>query len=266
MIAVAGCAAPTLPKKVSQSAPTQLPGLRFASPTPTASAPPTATPTAPATVTPSHTPRPSAVTRPVSALATQRVIIAGDSIPEDLGPMVSYALAGPHFVGHTESHPSTGLVRNDFYDWPAAARRIAAEHPTTVILLMGGNDVQPIKLASGAYAPPGSLPWDAEYARRAGLVMTALRAGGVKQVYWLTMPTTTRPGMNPAVRAMGQAIHAAAQGRAGITVYDTDTLLGANAGTPIAHQPDGIHLSTRGSQMVANALIGRLRIDAARPT
>ncbi len=180
--------------------------------------------------------------------------------------MVTFALAGPHFVGHTESHPSTGLVRNDFYDWPAAARRIAAEHPTTVILLMGGNDVQAIKLAGGGYSTPASPQWDTEYARRAGLVMTALRAGGVKQVYWLTMPTTTRPGMNPAVRAMGQAIHAAAKGRNGVTVYDADILLGANAGTPIAHQPDGIHLSTRGSQMIANALIGRLRIDAGSRT
>ena len=41
---------------------------------------------------------------------------------------------------HTESHPSTGLVRNDYFDWTAAAKRIAAEHPDTVIMLMGGND------------------------------------------------------------------------------------------------------------------------------
>ena len=48
----------------------------------------------------------------------------------------------------------------------------------------------------------------------------------------------------------------------GVTVYNTDVLLGANAGTPVAHQPDGIHLSILGSQMMSNALIGRLRIDA----
>jgi hypothetical protein len=201
----------------------------------------------------------------VSATHHQSVIIAGDSIPEDLGPMITHTLDGPLFSSHTESHASTGLVRDDYFDWPAAARRIAAEHPDTVILLMGGNDNQPISLPSGTHLPPASAAWDAEYARRAGLVMDALRDGGVHRLYWLTMPTTDLRGMNVAVAAMGQAIQTAANGRAGVTVYDTDVLLGAYARTPVAHQPDGIHLSTLGSEMISNALIGRLRIDASTP-
>jgi hypothetical protein len=202
---------------------------------------------------------------PVSATHHQSVIIAGDSIPEDLGPMITRTLDGPMFSGKTESHASTGLVRDDYFDWPAAARKITAEHPDTVILLMGGNDNQPMRLASGSYAQPASAAWDAEYARRAGLVMDALRDGGVHRLYWLTMPTTDLRGMNVAVAAMGQAIQTAAKGRAGVTIYDTDVLLGANARTPVAHQPDGIHLSTLGSEMISNALIGRLRIDASTP-
>ncbi len=177
--------------------------------------------------------------------------------------MITRTLNGPLFAGHTESHPSTGLVRDDYFDWPAAARRIAAEHPDTVIMLLGGNDNQPMKLPSGTYAQPATPAWDAEYARRAGLVMDALRTGGAHRIYWLTMPTTDLPGMNVAVAAMGQAIRAAAKGRSGVTVYNTDVLLGANAGTRVAHQPDGIHLSTLGSEMISNALIARLRIDAS---
>ena len=179
--------------------------------------------------------------------------------------MITRTLDGPLFSGHTESHPSTGLVRNDYFDWPAAAAKIAAEHPDSVVMLIGGNDNQPITLPSGTHLAPASAAWDAEYARRAGLVMDALRRGGVHRVYWLTMPTTDLPSMNGAVAAMGQAIRAAAKDRPGVTVYDTDVLLGANAGTPAAHQPDGIHLSILGSQMISNALIGRLRIDASAP-
>jgi hypothetical protein len=155
-------------------------------------------------------------------------------------------------------------VRNDFFDWPAQAGRIAAEHPSTVILMMGGNDNQPIVLPGKPFLQPATPAWRTEYARRAGLVLDALQQGGVKRVYWLTMPRTLLAGMNPAIAAMGQAIHVAANGRPGVTVYDTDVLLGANAGTGVSHQPDGIHLSTLGSQMVANALVGRLRIDAGQ--
>ena len=72
----------------------------------------------------------SGTPKPAVAPHHQSVIIAGDSIPEDLGPMITRTLNGPLFSGHTEYHPSTGLVRDDYYDWPAAARRIAAEHPT----------------------------------------------------------------------------------------------------------------------------------------
>jgi hypothetical protein len=210
-------------------------------------------------------PKSAAAPRPATSAipAVQRVIIAGDSIPEDLGPMVTAAMAGPRFIGHTESHPSTGLVRNDFFDWPAAARRIAAERPTTVILMMGGNDNQPIKPPDGPYADPASLRWTAEYARRAGLVMDALRDNGVARVYWLTLPSTTRSGMNVAVTAMGQALHQAARGRPGVTVYDSDQLLAPIAGTAAAHQADGIHLSIQGSQKIAYVLIQRLRADAA---
>ncbi|HEX4428517.1 MAG TPA: DUF459 domain-containing protein [Frankiaceae bacterium] len=216
---------------------------------------------APARPSPSHPVSPSPSPQPVSAPHHQSVIIAGDSIPEDLGPMITHTLDGPLFAGHTESHPITGLVRDDYFDWPAEAHKIAAEHPDTVIMLIGGNDDQPITLSSGTHLQPASAEWDTEYARRAGLVMDALRNGGVHRVYWLTMPTTDLQGMNGAVAAMGQAIRAAAKDRPGVTVYDTDVLLGANAGTPVAHQPDGIHLSTLGSQMVSNALIGRLRVD-----
>lgn len=248
LVAIAACGTADPPQAAHQARAERTPVTQRTSPSPAARSLPARPSSAPSELPARH----------------QSVIIAGDSIPEDLGPMITRTLNGPLFSGHTESHPSTGLVRADYFDWPAAAGRIADEHPDTVILLMGGNDNQPMKPAgAAAYAAPASAAWDAEYARRAGLVLDALRDGGVHRVYWLTLPKTDLPGMNVAVAAMGQAIRAAAKGRQGVTVYDTDVLLGSNAGTPVAHQPDGIHLSTLGSQMISNALIGRLRIDAS---
>lgn len=174
VVLAAGCASPGLHRPSAARLPVS------------ASAEPSAPPSQalPPPAQPSHevaSPAATPSARPVVS-HLQRLIIAGDSIPEDLGPMVTTALAGPGFSGHTESHPSTGLVRDDFYDWPAAARRIAAEHPTTVILLLGGNDDQPIKPPGAPYALPATPRWVAEYTRRAGLVLDALRRGGVRQV------------------------------------------------------------------------------------
>ncbi len=249
LLALAGCGASHPPKVAHQERAITAPTTPHAHATP-----------APAST--SAAAKPSA--HPAGPPHHQSVIITGDSIPEDLGPMVTRTLAGPLFSGHTESHPITGLVRDDYYDWPAEAGRIAAEHPDTVIMLIGGNDDQPIRLASGL-AQPATPAWDAEYARRAGLVMDALIHGGVHRVYWLTMPTTDLPSMNGAVAAMGQAIRTAAKTRPAVTVYSSDVLLGNDAGTRAAHQPDGIHLSILGSQLISNSLISRLRIDATSP-
>jgi hypothetical protein len=267
LVALCGCGGATTPKATTKPAHHE---LTFSTPTAPAStaapAPPSPSPS-PTHIAPSPSPKHVTAIKPpphpVSAPHHQNVIIAGDSIPEDLGPMITRQLNGPLFSGHTESHPITGLVRNDYYDWPAQAARIAAEHPDTVIMLIGGNDNQPIHLPSGAIAQPATPAWDAEYARRAGLVMDAFTRGGVHRVYWLTMPTTDLPSMNGTVAAMGQALHTAAKSRPAVTIYNTDVLLGKNAGTPAAHQPDGIHLSILGSTMISNALIGRLRIDAS---
>ena len=190
------------------------------------------------------------------------MLITGDSIPEDLGPIVARTLNGPQFTVATESRPITGIVRSDYFDWPAQAKRVAAGHWTTVIMLIGGNDNQPITLPGGGLAQPATPQWEAEYARRVGQILDAWHGGGVKQVYWLTMPATTHAGMNVTVASMRRAVHTAAAGRSDVTVYDADTLLGANAGLPAAHGPDGIHLSILGSRMIANALIGRLRRGA----
>ncbi len=202
---------------------------------------------------------PSAALRPRTQLS---VVITGDSIPQDLGPMVVASLNGPGLAVRSEAHPISGLVRNDYFDWSAQARKVLAEHPTTVIMLIGGNDVQAFQLADKSLLQPATPAWQAEYARRVGAVMDIWRKGGVKQIYWLTMPTTTRSGMNAGIASMGRAVHTAATGRSGVTVYDSDVLLGANAGSPAVHGPDGIHLSILGSQMISNALIGRLRVDA----
>ena len=79
--------------------------------------------------------------------------------------MITRTLTDRCFAGHTESHPITGLVRNDYYDWPAQARAHRRRAPTPCIMLIGGNDNQPIHLPSDAR--PAGHPGVGRRVRRA---------------------------------------------------------------------------------------------------
>lgn len=75
-----------------------------------------------------------------------RVLLAGDSLMEALGPQLKEALSG--YAG-LEFFPigkrSTGLCRPDFYNWPEVLEKNLQEHrPHIVIMWIGTNDNQGI--------------------------------------------------------------------------------------------------------------------------
>ncbi len=83
---------------------------------------------------------------------------------------------------------SSGLVRDDFYDWPKAAREIAggAQHVDVAVMMIGSNDRQALR-QGGQNEEPLSPRWRELYAARIDAVLAAFREKKIP-VVWVGLP------------------------------------------------------------------------------
>lgn len=145
-------------------------------------------------------------TSPLPASSTTTVAGGGDlPVPTPDDPMFLWVigdsfmeLAGPALVndsfdtGVVESEVDfrfiSGLVRSDYFDWPAHIEaRMPELQPEAVVVMFGGNDGQPI-WQDGREIQPDTPEWLEIYAGLVGEAMDTILAGGAERVYWLGLP------------------------------------------------------------------------------
>lgn len=101
----------------------------------------------------------------------------------------------PNVVVIDASSGSSGLVRDDYYDWPGKLPALVEDQkPDAIVVLIGANDRQTIATDSGKYAP-GSDGWRAAYATRVAALADALKATG-KPALWLGLPPVSSSSMS----------------------------------------------------------------------
>jgi lysophospholipase L1-like esterase len=192
------------------------------------------------------------------------LLVTGDSFAYYLGQQ----LAGERKprVTTVDSRHSTGLTRPDFFDWNAEARRQVRAKPGAVVVFLGANDCQPIRVGgTGAWATVGSTSWVKEYRRRAGVLMRTYGGGGARPVYWVGLPITKKPDINACYRAMNAATAAAAKDAGRVTwvdswsVYAVDGRYSARVGGIVARQDDGIHFTFEGTRFLTRKVYAVLR-------
>jgi lysophospholipase L1-like esterase len=198
-----------------------------------------------------------------------RVLVVGDSLGIDLGWGFTAALdARDTLTVIDDAVGSSGLVRNDFYDWPRHLRvDMAAARPDVVVTLFGTNDQQALATASGL-AEPGTAAWDRAYAARVRAIAAIVHARGA-WLDWVGLPR------------MGPGASMSASFVAGLVGLDRRTVgrlraasfvdawrrftNAAGAYTPyvevapgiweLGHAPDGTHLTAAGAAVLdADAL------------
>lgn len=211
--------------------------------------------------------------RAVTPAAPLDLLVTGDSLQESEGPqLAAYANARRHVVAAcTVPKYSTGLVRDDFFDWPAYARQLAAERdPEAVSFMIGGNDGQNMKVGS-TILQAGSAPWAAEYQRRAEVVMRAF-ARPDRSVYWIGMPIARSDRLTGIYRVLNDAVRKAAAAVPGVRFVDIWAMYAPNgryqdsfadeSGTVRQmRSSDGIHLSVAGAAYLARRMLGVLDVD-----
>jgi hypothetical protein len=211
----------------------------------------------------------------VSAADPLVVWTLGDSTAQALGKLLESDLAEvPGVDTRTVYKNSTGLTRQDFYDWPAALPAYLAQGaPDVVVLSMGDNDAQALKpLGSGTFVDVGEPGWLEEYQRRLTGFVDQLAAAGAR-VYLVGQPPMRDPTFAGRIAVVDQAYRNVAAADPEVTYISskallgddrgayTDTLPGTGGAAVTVRDSDGIHLSLEGARWLARVVGRRVLAD-----
>jgi uncharacterized protein len=133
-------------------------------------------------------PGPSAAPQPVQAVEkapdAKRVLVVGDFMARALARGLGEAYEeDPNVLVIEASSGSSGLVRDDYYDWPAELPKIVEEQkPDAIVVVIGSNDRQALQTPSGS-AQHGTDAWKEAYGKRIAEFRDVLKASG-KPVLW----------------------------------------------------------------------------------
>jgi hypothetical protein len=209
-----------------------------------------------------------------TAAAPLKLLIAGDSMTEFMGPaLINQASTAGKVTGNTVTKYGTGLVRPDFFDWSIFAKQlIAQQNPEAVVVMIGGNDGQGFTLADHTVLVDGTDAWAKEYRRRVEVVMRIFADNGKRKVYWVPMPVPRNAKLAVDYHLMDLAVADAAAVVPGVTDVNivnrlsnngqySDYLPGANGQTILARARDGIHLSSDGAALAASLILTAMNKD-----
>lgn len=150
------------------------------------------------------------------------VLVVGDFIGGGLaeGLVEVYAQSpGVRVVSRTNG--SSGLVRDDFYDWPGEIGGILeAESPYIVVVALGSNDRQQMRTPEGREAVRTEA-WVREYERRAAALAERVKESGAPLI-WVGMPPFRLQGMSSDMLALNDIFRNAAEAADGqfVDIWD----------------------------------------------
>ena len=148
--------------------------------------------------------------------------IAGDSMAGIPGMALVNLSNDTHLIKPLLDYRiSTGLVRPDFFNWPAQLQRqVKAFDPGAVVVMWGANDNQPVQTASGEVYQFGSDGWKREYRRRVEDAIALLFQGGVRRVYWIGQPVMPSASYNSQIKLMNDVYASVAETTPGVQYID----------------------------------------------
>jgi uncharacterized protein len=191
-----------------------------------------------------------------------KILVTGDFMADSLhwGLEQAYS-SNPDAVFVNKASGLSGMVRDDVVNWPEALGPMIDEvKPVAVVMLVGMNDRQQMRLESGR-VPKLSEPWKAEYDRRVEAAVNAARTRNVPLV-WLGLPPVKSGAMNTDYLVLNEVYRAKVEAAGGRFVDVWDGFTNAegqfvSAGPDINGQivrlrnADGINMTRAGMSKLA---------------
>jgi hypothetical protein len=205
--------------------------------------------------------------------------VLGDSLAGYTAGGLSEAFADkPEVSIANKTRDASGLVREDYYDWPKAAREIATgkEHVDFVVVMIGVNDLQAMRDGSEALETLSDR-WRALYAQRVEAMVAPLTAARIP-VAWVGLPPMRVDRFNADIVKLNEIDkeHAEKAGAKYIDIWDAFAdqngqfdAFGPNVdGQNVKLRGvDGIHFTKAGSRKVAHFLEAEIKrvMDKDKP-
>jgi len=190
------------------------------------------------------------------------VLVVGDFIASDLAEGLDMLFASnPRVRIADRTNNASGFVRDDHYDWPGKIGEIvAAEKPAVVVVLVGANDRQQMRVADKR-EPVRSEAWAREYSARAANFASAVSTSKVPLVWVGTLPFKSTKSSSDML-ALNEIYASVASDVGGefIDVWDgfaDEKGAFVITGPDISGQParlrssDGVNLTTAGKRKLA---------------
>ena len=169
-------------------------------------------------------------------------------------------------------HISTGLVRPDFFNWPAELQqKVRSFEPGAVALMFGANDNQAVQTGDGKIYQFGTDGWKTEYRKRVQDTIDLLFAEGVRRIYWIGEPVMPSASFNSQIRLMNDIYSSVAAKNPGVQYIDAYKLFLDGSGQYSQYLPDaggemqqvreqdGEHLTYAGGLRVAQAVVDAIK-------
>lgn len=132
----------------------------------------------------------------------RKILVVGDFMAKGLYDGLKVAFAqSPGVRVLEETSGSSGLVRDDYFDWPENLPGFLDEHqPTIVIVMIGSNDRQELRLPEGRLAVR-SESWVNEYSKRIGEISQIIRDRNLPLI-WVGSPSYKSSSMSADMAAI----------------------------------------------------------------
>ncbi|MCB1535723.1 MAG: DUF459 domain-containing protein [Rhodoblastus sp.] len=231
---------------------------------------------------PTSAPQPPAAASPAAvAPAKIPVAVVGDNIGYHLaqGLIDTEADGGLGLQILRKTKDSSGLVRDDFYDWPKNLREFLAGPDSygAIVVMIGTNDRQELRDAAGRHEPL-SPRWKELYKARVDAMVAQLKAKGVP-FYWIGLPIMRSERYSGDLQQLNEIYRASVEAAGGkyVDVWDAFAdekgqynVFGPEVSGQIVkiRTSDGIHFTKSGQRKLAYFVEQAMRglIDKARPT
>lgn len=137
-----------------------------------------------------------------------KVLVIGDFMASGLAEGLKATFAEDPGIAVVErTNGSSGLVRDDYYDWHGELPAILEEtDPAAVVVMLGSNDRQDIRIDNGS-APLRSDAWVSEYEERVEELAGIVNSAGVP-LLWVGAPAFRSSRMTADILAINDIYRA----------------------------------------------------------